>query len=60
MNKKTVNKFETIDNDVLSTVEGGIVGWLLGGAFVYGVIAGYTDEKCIMDKGKHWYCTNLG
>ncbi|GGE28986.1 ComC/BlpC family leader-containing pheromone/bacteriocin [Streptococcus himalayensis] len=60
MNKKNIAQFELIDDDTLRTVEGGLVWWAVPAAgVVYGIVAGYTDEKCIMDNGKHWYCTKL-
>ncbi|BCP59815.1 TPA: hypothetical protein ACGOYL_001153 [Streptococcus suis] len=60
MNTKTMEQFELIDDTILCMVEGGVAWWVIpAGVFVYGVVAGYTDEKCIMDNGKHWYCAKL-
>ena len=38
-----------LDEDTLSDIEGGIAWWLgPAGAFAYGILAGYTDEKCMI------------
>ena len=52
-------RFEVLDADRLASVEGGGVGVIMGGIILYGVVAGYTDEKCKMDKGRHWYCIKI-
>ncbi|WP_449461285.1 ComC/BlpC family leader-containing pheromone/bacteriocin [Streptococcus suis] len=60
MNTRTIEEFKTLNADVLETVEGGLVWWAIpAGVTIYGIVAGYTDEKCIMDNGKHWYCAKL-
>lgn len=59
MDKRDITQFESIDNNTLCVIEGGLVWWVPVGVIAYGVVAGYTDEKCIMDNGKHWYCTKL-
>ena len=49
-----------LDEDTLSDIEGGIAWWLgPAGAFAYGILAGYTDEKCMIDNGNHWYCIKM-
>lgn len=49
-----------LNADTLATIEGGLAWWVIpAAATIYGVVAGYTDEKCIMDNGKHWYCAEL-
>ncbi|MGX7776284.1 bacteriocin class II family protein [Streptococcus pluranimalium] len=60
MNTKTMEQFNTLNADKLATVEGGLAWWVVpAGVTIYGIVAGYTDEKCIMDNGKHWYCAEL-
>ena len=49
-----------LDEDTLSDIEGGIAWWVgPAGFFAYGILAGYTDEKCMIDNGNHWYCVKL-
>lgn len=56
----TMTQFDSINSEKLADIEGGIAEWVvIGGVVLYGIVAEYTDEKCIMDKGKHWYCTKL-
>lgn len=51
---------KVLDEDTLSDIEGGIAWWVgPAGAFAYGILAGYTDEKCTIDNGNHWYCIKL-
>ena len=59
MNTEMMVRFEVIDADRLASVEGGGVGVIMGSIILYGVVAGYTDEKCKMDKGRHWYCIKI-
>lgn len=60
MNRNAFEQFNQLDTEILASIEGGIVWWAIpAGVLAYGAIAGYTDEKCIMDNGKHWYCTKL-
>lgn len=57
MDMKTMEQFKILTAD---NIEGGLVWWAIpAGVFAYGTLAGYTDEKCKMDNGKHWYCAKL-
>lgn len=59
MHIKDLQDTEVLCRARLSEVVGGDGGVTAALLFSYGVIVGYTNEKCKMDKGKHWYCIKV-
>ena len=57
MNTQTIATFDLMDEAALAGVEGGVNPLI--GVFVYGIVVGYTNEKCQMDNGNHWYCMRI-
>lgn len=59
MNANNLKNVEILDYSHLSRITGGDGGLSAAILVGYGILIGYTNEKCRIDKGKHWYCIKV-